>query len=232
LINAMSLHRIFLCIAATVLGGGCFQRCSAQDSRIADKAQTTSVASTVAYTNSMGVLDDKKKITIGDRLSFRVVEDRKPPLSLLVTDSGEIEVPLIGRVAAVNKTCKQLAYEIKKPLEKEYFYTATVIIGLDFVSVKSMGRVYVTGNVRLPGPLEIPSDENFTVSRAILRAGGFDPFANKHKVKLIRKKADSPGETETTILDVGDIIEHGRADKDVTVVADDLIVVPRSLFNY
>lgn len=218
-----------------LLGAGTFSGCLAQTTASQDKsspAQPAANASSAAYINSMGVLDDKRKLAVGDRMSYRVIEEHKQPVALIVTDSGEVEVPLIGRVSAVNKTCKQLAYEIKAPLEKDYFYTATVIVGLDFVSGKSRGRVYVTGNVRAPGPLEIPPDENFTVSRAILRAGGFDQFANKHKVKLIRKKADSPSETETTILDVGDIIEHGRADKDITVTADDMIVVPRSLFNY
>src|SRR4028118_1307278 len=79
-------------------------------------------ASTVAYTNSMAVLDDRRKLGIGDQVRFRVVEDRKEPTPLVVTDSGEMEVPLIGRVNAAGKTCKQLAYEIKSGLEKEYYY--------------------------------------------------------------------------------------------------------------
>lgn len=206
--------------------------CKAAEPASPDKPQGTPTVSSVAYTNSMNVLDDKRKLSIGDRVSFHVVEDHKPAVSLVVTDSGEIEAPLVGRMMALNKTCKQLAYDLKVPLEKEYFYTATVIVGLDYVSGKSRGRVYVTGNVRSAGPMEIPPDESFTVSRAILRAGGFDQFANKHKVKLIRKKADSPSETETIVLDVGDIIEHGRADRDMVLLPDDMIIVPRALINY
>jgi len=221
-----------ICILAMVLASRWACLCKAQDPANSDKSLPASTASSVAYTNSMNVLDDKRKLVIGDRVSFHVVEDHKPPLALLVTDSGEVEVPLIGRVMAVNKTCKQLAYDIKAPLEKEYFYKATVIIGLDFVSGKSRGRVYVIGNVRAPGPMEIPPDESFTVSRAILRAGGFDQFANRHKVKLIRKKAGSPTETETIIMDVGDIIDNGRADRDMVLWPDDTILVPKSLINY
>jgi len=62
-------------------------------------------------------------------VSYRVVEERKDPIPLMVTDSGEIEVPYIGRVPAAGKTCKELAYEIKPLLEKDYFYKATVIVG-------------------------------------------------------------------------------------------------------
>ena len=68
----------------------------------------------------------------------------------------------MGRVAAQGRSCKQLATEIKAPLEKEYFYKATVIISLDTASAKSRGRVYITGQVRYQGPMELPIDEIFT----------------------------------------------------------------------
>ena len=141
----------------------------------------------------MGVLDDHRKLGNGDRVSFRVVEDRKPPTQLMVADSGEMEVPLIGRVAAGGKTCKQLAWEIKKMLDKDYFYNATVIVGLDSVSAKSRGKIYIWGQVRNQGALEIPSDEAFTVSRAILRAGGFADFANRKAVKLTKERGYPDG---------------------------------------
>ena len=191
-----------------------------------------SPSSAIATTNSMEVLDDKRKICAGDRLSYRVVEERRSPMPLYILDSGEVEVPLIGRISAANKTCKQLAYEIKGPLEKEYFYKATVIIGLDFSSNRSRGRIYITGEVRGPGPMEIPPDEALTVSKALLRAGGFGDFANKHAVKLVRKKANNPSETETIVVDVQEILEKGRQDKDVVLNADDMIVVPKKLINF
>jgi protein involved in polysaccharide export with SLBB domain len=180
----------------------------------------------------MEVLDDKRKLNPSDRLSYRVVEEHKPPVALFVTDSGEVEVPLIGRVSASNKTCRQLAYDIKGPLEKDYFYKATVIIGLDFSSNRSRGKIYITGEVRGGGPMEIPADETFTVSKALLRAGGFGDFANKRKVKLMRKKADNSSETETILVDVEDIIEHGHYDKDPVLNDGDMIVVPKKLINF
>jgi polysaccharide biosynthesis/export protein len=182
-----------------------------------------------AYTTSMDVLDDKRSLRIGDQLSMRVVEDRQSPVSLFVTDSGEVEVPLIGRVHAKGLTCKQLAYEIKAPLEREYFFKATVIVALDMAGLKSPGRIYVTGQVRNQGPLDIPPDETFTVSKAIMRAGGFADFANKRKVKLIRKKGDS---TETIVVNVDEVVRKGRIDKDPVVEAGDTIIIPERLINF
>src|SRR4051812_4928285 len=66
-------------------------------------------STSAAYTSSMSVLDDRRPLSVGDRVSLRVVEDRKPPVETFVTDSGDMEVPLIGRVKASGKTCKGLA---------------------------------------------------------------------------------------------------------------------------
>jgi polysaccharide export outer membrane protein len=185
--------------------------------------------SVVAGTTSMEVLDDKRPLRIGDRLSMRVVEDRKPPVGLIITDSGEVDVPLIGRVRAKGLTCKQLAYEIKQPLEREYYYKATVIVGLDIQGLKSPGRIYISGQVRNQGPMDIPADETLTVSKAILRAGGFADFANKRKIKLIRKTG---GTAQTTIVDLEAVIRKGRTDKDPIVEPDDTIIVPERLINF
>ncbi|PYK57102.1 MAG: hypothetical protein DME21_18185 [Verrucomicrobia bacterium] len=102
----------------------------------------------------MDALDDKHKLAIGDRLSFRIVEDEEDPKPLLVTDSGELEVPYIGRYPAVNMSCKQLARQLKIELEKEYYYQATVIIAVDAMT-KSRGKVYLVGPIRVPGPQDI-----------------------------------------------------------------------------
>jgi polysaccharide export outer membrane protein len=185
--------------------------------------------SAVAGTTSMEVLDDKRPLRVGDRLSMRVVEDRKSPFGLMVTDSGEVDVPLIGRVPAKGLTCRQLAFEIKKPLERDYYYKATVIVGLDVSGLKSPGRIYISGQVHSQGPMDIPADETFTVSKAIMRAGGFADFANKRKVKLVRKTGAS---TQTTIVDLEAVIRKGRTDKDPVVEPDDTIIVPERLINF
>src|ERR1700682_1544865 len=139
--------------------------------------------STVMRTNSMTVLDDKKKLGSNDYLSFRVVEDRdNESQHLRVNDSGELEVPYIGLVQAAGKNCKELAYTVKAALEQEYYYHATVIIAVDHISEKSRGRISVYGSGKGQGSEDIPADESYTVSKAIIRAGGFGDFANKRKV--------------------------------------------------
>ena len=182
--------------------------------------------STVMRTNSMNVLDERKKLGPNDYLSFRVVEDRdNESQHLRVNDNGELEVPYVGLVQASGKSCKELAYTVKAALEREYYFHATVIIAVDRISEKSRGKVYVYGSVKGQGPQEIPADESYTVSKAIIRAGGFGDFANKRKVKLTRKSG------QDLIVDLKRVIEEGHTEEDVVLQPDDQIYVPQRLIN-
>ena len=198
--------------------------------RMPENPPTRSGSAPVSTTVSMEVLDANRPLGRGDVVNFRIVEDRDPAVSLQVTDSGDLEVPYIGRVRAEGKSPRALAFDIKSLLEREYYHNATVIIGLDTEGQRSPGRIYVTGAVRGAGPQEIPPNEKFTVSKAILRAGGFADFANQRKVKLTRAKAD--GSTDTIIVDVKEVIEKGRQDLDMEVRANDFIVVSERMINF
>jgi polysaccharide export outer membrane protein len=181
-------------------------------------------------------LDDKHPLAIGDHISFRIQEDLDDPKEsldpkpLVVADSGEIEVPYIGRVRAENKTCRQLAAEIKTALEKEYYYQATVTIGLDS-RAKTRGRVYLIGPVRMPGAYEIPTDETLTLSKAIMRAGGFNDFADRKGVKVTRRGATGAGD-QTFVIDVAQILDKGKTDQDLALEPGDLIVIPERVIRF
>lgn len=184
-------------------------------------------SSTVMLTNSMSVLDDRKRLGTNDFVSFRVVEDRdNESQRLRVNDNGQVEVPYVGLVQAAGRTSKELAFTIKAALEKEYYYHATVIIAVDHVSEKSRGRIYVTGSVRAPGPQEIPPDESYTVSKAVIRAGGFGDFADKRKVRITRKNG------QDFVVDLKNVIERGKSDEDAVLQPDDQIYVPQKLVNF
>ena len=196
-------------------------------------------AATPAETNRLVVPDDGKSITNsnvhqklgpGDRVTYRVIEDQDDPKSLTVTDSGDLEVPYLGLVHAAGKSSAQLAQEVKELLEKQLYYRATVIIAVEVVNkTRVTGKVYVTGQVRNKGGFDIPAGESLTVSKAILNAGGFSDFSDKKNVRLIRKTAAG---TKTFEINVVEIWEKGKLEKDMVIQPDDLIVVPARLVNY
>lgn len=195
-----------------------------------ERPQVRAGTAAVSATVSMDVLDDSRPMRRGDVVNLRIVEDRDPPVGLRVNDSGEIEVPYVGRVRAEGRTPRALAYEIKSLLQRDYYHNATVILTLDMEGQRSPGLVYVSGAVRGGGPQDIPPNETYTVSKAILRAGGFADFANQRKVRLTRARPD--GGTDTQTIDVKEIIEKGRHDLDVEVRANDYIVVTERLINF
>lgn len=182
-------------------------------------------------TNGMDTLDDKHRLAIGDRLSFRIIEDEEDPKQLFVTDSGDLEVPYLGRFPAEGRSCKGLAWSLKLALEKEHYYQATVILAVD-VMAKSRGKVYIVGPVRGAGPQEIPSDEVLTLSKAILRAGGFGDFADKTRVKVTRKKAGSTGVDQTFVVNVAMILEKGQTALDLPLEPGDFIYVPERSIRF
>ena len=189
---------------------------------------STNAAARIA---SMDLLDDQQKLGIGDQVSFRVVEDREEPKPLLVLDSGGLEIPNIGRIQAEGKTCKQVAGDIKAALEVEYYHKATVIVALDAFK-KTRGRVYVFGQVRAAGPIEIPSDEELTVSKAILRAGGFTDFAKQDAVQITRQAGASGGASEVLKVDVRAVLRGGHRESDQLVRTGDVIYVPTRAINF
>ncbi|MBI3416372.1 MAG: polysaccharide biosynthesis/export family protein [Verrucomicrobia bacterium] len=180
---------------------------------------------------SMDSLDNTQKLGIGDKISFRIIEDREEPKSLTVADSGELEIPYFRRISATNKTCKQLADELKALLEKDLYYHATVIIAIDTLN-KSRGRIYLSGMVRQAGAQDIPSDiQEFTISKAISHAGGFLEFAAKDRIKITRRSKNG-GKPTTTVVNVAEILEKGMLEKDLKLEPEDYIWVPAKLLNY
>jgi protein involved in polysaccharide export with SLBB domain len=169
------------------------------------------------------VLDNQHRIRAGDKLSFRVAEDNEEAKSLMVMDSGEIELPApFGRYFAAGKTCQALAQEIRTALEKDYYKRATVHLGLDSRN-NLRGKALVHGQVAKPGPVDIPVDAPLKLSHAILLAGPPTQWAKLQEVRVTRVRN---GETKTMTIDVRAILQEGRLDHDIVLEPDDRVFIP------
>ena len=172
-------------------------------------------------------IDIDHKLSRGDRLSYRVVEDRDPTvIPLMVTDSGEVNVPLINQVKAAGKTTGQLTADIKSKLEQEYYYHATVVLVLDAVAPRSFaGTVFMSGAVA-GGSIPLPTDGKLTLSQAIAQQGGFRDFSDSTRVRVIRKGGPPKG----YIVNVRAVLK-GDLSKDFVLQQGDQIFVPEKTFN-
>jgi protein involved in polysaccharide export with SLBB domain len=184
-----------------------------------------------------GALTANHKLAPHDTLSFCIAEDqmdlREPnePKTLTVNESGDLEVPYIGFFPVAGKTPQEAAAEIKRELEKKYYYTATVVISVD-LTTKTRGSCYVSGQVRLTGAVDLPGEETITVSKAVVRAGGFTDYADKRHVRLTRRTREGKQTSKTITIDLTKVIEHGKTDADLTVEPGDSIFVPSKLFSF
>jgi protein involved in polysaccharide export with SLBB domain len=193
-------------------------------------AADTNPPAAESTTARVTAMDDKYRLTVGDQVSFQVVEDEEDPKQLAVTDSGDLQVPYIGRFSAAGKTCRELADALKVELEKTYYYHATVIVAVD-AKPRSSGKIYIVGAVRGPGPLEISGDETLTASRAILRAGGFTEFADQRGVRITRAAAGGDAKKIITV-NVEQVFEKGKTENDVELQPGDLIFVPERMLRF
>ena len=203
---------------------------------LGQETTNTEVSDALSRLSGSYVLDDQHVLTPGDKVSVRILEDKifedkEPANALTVTDSRELDAPYIGRVSVAGKTCKQVAGQLKALLEKDYYYKATVIVGLDSVN-KLRGKAYVEGQVRNQGPIDLLFDQKVTAGKAILMAGGFSDFANKKKIKVIRTAAGPEGKSQTFEIDMEAVLEHGETDKDILLEPNDYIIVPARSVNF
>jgi protein involved in polysaccharide export with SLBB domain len=88
----------------------------------------------------------------------------------------------------------------------------TVVLPEDTIVVPERQRFYVTGEVKTPGRYFY--EPGMSLQKAISMAGGFTEKADKLDLKVERHN----GKTVTTV----------RADPDVVVLPDDLVVVPQA----
>ena len=98
---------------------------------------------------------------------------------------------------------------------------------------KVVGRVYVWGQVHNQGAIEIQANETMTAGKAIMKAGGFGDFANRKKVKVVRGGGEgATGAPKSFELNMVDILENGKPEKDIALEPDDFIIVPARLVNF
>jgi len=95
-----------------------------------------------------------------------------------VSDSGNIEIPVLGRVLVAGKTMDEAISSIRQRADK-YLKDATVIVKL--ISFK----VSVIGEVNRPGTYNNFNNQ-LTVLEAISMAGDITDYGNRKKILVLR----------------------------------------------
>jgi polysaccharide biosynthesis/export protein len=94
------------------------------------------------------------------------------------------------------------------------------------IPVDQVVQIFIYGQVKNPGAIQVPKSNLPTLVRAIAQAGGFTERAAKGSVVIRRK--DALGNEKEIRVNVKDI-QKNKA-KDVQLQADDVVYVPESIF--
>lgn len=181
-----------------VLLAGCL------DSRYARGAATTEA-------------DAAYRIGPEDVLKVTVWRDENLTQEVVVRPDGMISLPLIGDVAAAERTVEEVRDDIAKRLVK---YIPTPNVTVTVAKLLSY-RIYVLGRVNKPGEYLVGHDTD--VLQALSLAGGLTPFAAENDIKIMRR---SGGEQRVFRFRYGEVRSGKDLDQNILLRRGDVVMVP------
>ncbi|MFI5314388.1 MAG: polysaccharide biosynthesis/export family protein [Myxococcota bacterium] len=160
---------------------------------------------------------------IGCQDVLAIVVWKEPELSLPngveVRLDGKISVPLLDDVQAAGLTPQQLKDAITERM-KEFIAGPQITVIVARVGSKN---VYVIGEVAREGPISL--QPQMRVLDALAIAGGFNAFAGKSRVKIIRGSGPLPAEFT---FDYDRFVDGTDVAQNILLLPGDQIIVPEA----
>lgn len=179
-------------------------------------------------------VDPTPRVRPGVGLVIGIGSGAQQPISMqvLVDQNGDITLPhlLQSPVHCDRLTLDALKQKLVK-VYSEYYKQPQVTVTFapyDGKGVSPWGTVTVLGEVVSPGPVNMPPTMDLTVTKVLQAAGGVRPFANKSKIRVSR--CDKDGKRTKFTVDLYEIGEKGRIDKDIALRAGDVVWVPETWY--
>ena len=153
-----------------------------------------------------------------DLVDIRVFEVPELTVERRVSETGTVDLPIIGEVRIQGLTERQFADELRELLEEKYVQSATVAVQVrEFQS----RPISVVGSVRKPGPL--PFSGKWTLLEVIAAAGGLSE--GHGEVIHVLRRADN-GLSDQIAIPVEDLFVRGDASVNIPIFANDVVNVP------
>jgi polysaccharide export outer membrane protein len=163
-------------------------------------------------------LETGYRIAPMDTVTVKVFKSQDLSGDYQVDLAGNISMPLIGEVQAVNLTTAQLDERLTSALGQKYFEHPDVSVGIKSSTRRS---VTVDGAVKQAGTFAIAGGTS--LMQAVALAGGTTEDANARRVAVFRTIA---GQRQAAAFDLT-AIRHGQA-KDPEIYPGDIVVVDGS----
>lgn len=127
------------------------------------------------------------RLRVGDVVLLEVFQEPYMTTRQRIIGDGTISVGLIGRVVVAGQTINEAATKIAAQLDQKQLVNPQVTISVETYSPR---RFTVWGQVRNPGALIIPGEEELTLPQAIAMAGGNTDIGDARNVVVTRRVGD------------------------------------------
>lgn len=170
----------------------------------------------------------------GDQIEIAVFGYEEYTGAKTILSDGTITLPLLGVIAAANRTPEQLAQELTAQLQS---YLVDPVVTVSLSTLRPV-VVNVAGEVQRPGPVQLRAVTSAsgggdtvlegapTVSSALMQAGGITQNADIRQV-VVRRLLPN-GESSTSTLNLWEALLSENAPQNLVLQDGDSIFVPRS----
>lgn len=169
------------------------------------------------------VVAENYELKPSDVVEVQVYREEDLHKQVRIEGDGSVNLPLIGKVKVGGMTVSEAQSLITELYERDYLVNPQVSLLVTSFSPKV---VRVLGSVSRPGPVEIPSDRELTLTDAIAGVNGITRLGNPKSI--IIKRTDEDGKTRNMEVNFNKIITDPDR-KDIVLQKGDTIWVPERI---
>lgn len=174
---------------------------------------------------------------MGDLLSFEVADvEELSGKQFRIEQSGDISLPIVGRLKAAGLGIATLEIELQNSLRK---YVVNPQVSINVIEVESR-PVSVMGAVTKPGVIQVAGQQ--TLLQLLAQAGGLREDAG-HSLTVVRPAANDQVSLPGAVLNssktsyqatipIKNLLNGRNPDLNITILPHDSISVPRADFVY
>ncbi|MFK7886449.1 MAG: polysaccharide biosynthesis/export family protein [Gammaproteobacteria bacterium] len=158
------------------------------------------------------------RLNTGDVLQVSVWNEDELNREVLVRPDGGISFPLVGSIAAADRTVTQVQEAIANRLES---YIPDAVVTVAVLAVNG-NKIYVLGKVARPG--EYVMNSTLDVMQALSIAGGVTSFAAENKIRILRR--GPTGAQQALPFRYAQVKEGNDLKTNILLQSGDVVVVP------
>lgn len=185
-----------------------------------EQAEAAAIAAAVSQTQAK---KEDYRLSGADLLQITVYGEKDLDRLARVSQTGLISYPLVGEVKVGGLTVPEAEAALAGKL-KDFLRDPQVTV---FIKEYGNKKVFVFGQVKKPGAIELPTETKLTVLEAISQAEGFTQIAAPDRTRVVRMV---DGKSQSFTIEVSAITKRGEKEKDMKLEPNDIVFVPESVF--